>query len=256
MLYYHQGILQGNFVLVDFPKALLAGFSATLKQLQNQYHKHPLPFAAQIAPSCPSKDISRIEPPKYAQAAGFSFDLNTLRKDTDGEDLRMTSLDLSHNGKNLGEFQQRLEDATTLDHGQALALSQNLSRGLTFTQGPPGTGKSYLGVSLAKAIVSSPGSGVPKPVLAVCMTNHALDSFLEATLKEGITQIARLGAGSKVEWTKPYTLRELNHKLKLTQLELQNLSRARNRVEGQCPPSFFQLGPLGSETRASQDLGH
>ncbi len=234
MLYYFQGVLQGRFVLVDFPKVLLAGFSSTLKQLQNQYHTHRLPFAAHIAPSDPRTVNAVIEPPLYTKSSDFSFDLNSLRRQVAGDiDLRMTSVELSNASGRLESLTKRLETETTLDPGQALALCQNLSRSLTFTQGPPGTGKSYLGVSLTKAIVSSQISGNPKPVLAVCMTNHALDSFLEDLVKDGITQVARLGAGSKVEWTKPYTLRELSHRMKLTQLESHNLARSRIRVEGQ-----------------------
>ncbi|KAI9794294.1 MAG: hypothetical protein M1835_006682 [Candelina submexicana] len=250
MLYYSQGVLRGRFVLVDFPKLLLAGFSATLKQLQNQYHKYRLPFATHIAPSDPRSVNLKIEPPTYTKSSGFSFDLNSLRRqDARKPDLQMTSVELDLANGRPEIFREQLETATTLDQGQALALSQNLSRGLTFTQGPPGTGKSYLGVSLTKAVVSSQNGANAKPVLAVCMTNHALDSFLEDLVKDGITQVARLGAGSKVEWTKPYTLRELSHKIKLTQLESHNLLRPRIRVE-----ALHREGTRWCESLSTSDL--
>ncbi|KAI9704227.1 MAG: hypothetical protein M1836_007088 [Candelina mexicana] len=250
MLYYAQGVLKGRFVLVDFPKLLLAGFSATLKQLQNQYHKYRLPFATHIAPSDPRSVNLKIEPPTYTKSSGFSFDLNSLRRqDARKADLQMTSVELDLANGSPEIFREQLETATTLDQGQALALSQNLSRGLTFTQGPPGTGKSYLGVSLTKAVVSSQNCANAKPVLAVCMTNHALDSFLEDLVKDGITQVARLGAGSKVEWTRPYTLRELSHKIKLTQLESHNLLRPRIRVE-----ALHREGTRWCESLSTSDL--
>ena len=129
---------------------------------------------------------------------------------------------------------QELRENTTLDEGQAVALCENLNRGLAFTQGPPGTGKTYLGVSLAKVILASRSKATPKPILTVCMTNHALDSFLQDLLKDGVVGVARLGGGSREEWTKPHLLRELSSKLKRTQIEQSTLSTSRLRLECTC----------------------
>lgn len=126
---------------------------------------------------------------------------------------------------------QELREKTTLDEGQAIALCENLNRGLAFTQGPPGTGKTYLGAALAQVILASQSKATQKPILTVCMTNHALDSFLEDLLKDGITKVARLGGGSKEDWTKSHLLRGLSSKMKLTQIELNNLRSRRLRLE-------------------------
>ncbi len=68
---------------------------------------------------------------------------------------------------------------------------------------PPGTGKTFLGVLLAQAILSS----TSEKILCVCYTNHALDSFLEDMLSKGITDLVRIGGGSKNPKLDPYQLR-------------------------------------------------
>lgn len=80
-------------------------------------------------------------------------------------------------------------------------------------QGPPGTGKSFVGIELVKILLANtcPTSAgadklceehpdsVPQPVigpiLIVCLTNHALDQFLEALHHAGIKQIVCVGSG-------------------------------------------------------------
>jgi hypothetical protein len=124
----------------------------------------------------------------------------------------------------------RTKEKTTLDEGQALALCENLNRGLAFTRAAR-YGKTYLGAALAQVILASQSKATQKPILTVCMTNHALDSFLEDLLKDGITKVARLGGGSKEDWTKSHLLRGLSSKMKLTQIELNNLRSRRLRLE-------------------------
>jgi superfamily II DNA or RNA helicase len=84
-----------------------------------------------------------------------------------------------------------------------------LSQELAMIQGPPGTGKSYVGVELIKTLLantmSTPAATslrrqpsaqpVVGPILIVCLTNHALDQFLEALHAAGITGIVRVGTG-------------------------------------------------------------
>ena len=100
---------------------------------------------------------------------------------------------------------------------------------LAMIQGPPGTGKSYVGIELVKILLANTSpetpaapaarpeprapnvaavpapqqvpdpSEVPKPVtgpiLIVCLTNHALDQFLESLHNADIKNIVRVGAG-------------------------------------------------------------
>ncbi len=48
------------------------------------------------------------------------------------------------------------------------------------------------------------------PVLVVCFTNHALDSFLEGLLEAGVTDsIVRVGGNSKSERLQPYNLHNM-----------------------------------------------
>lgn len=46
-----------------------------------------------------------------------------------------------------------------------------------YWQGPPGTGKSYVGARVAR-LLTEHLAGQESPILCVCFTNHALDSFL------------------------------------------------------------------------------
>ena len=84
---------------------------------------------------------------------------------------------------------------------------------LALIQGPPGTGKSYVGIELVKVLLAntwstsaaadkhqlehpeSPLGPVIGPILIVCLTNHALDQFLEALHNAGIRGIVRVGTG-------------------------------------------------------------
>jgi hypothetical protein len=52
------------------------------------------------------------------------------------------------------------------------------------------------------------------PILVVCLTNHALDSFLEGLLDVGIESIIRVGSALKTsERLKPYNLSEVGEQV-------------------------------------------
>lgn len=206
-LYGLKGLLnKEKFVIVEFPKVLVAGFYWILKHLQFLSSSNAeIAFSNLIAPS----DATRVKPiaaPAYANCGSSTFDLSVLQRvdKLDGP----ASLHIDPDYSVLGPARQQdiIENVcstTTLDHGQATALCENLSRGLAFTQGPPGTGKTFLGVSLAKVILRHTPQ---KPILVACMTNHALDNFLGDLVKQGITKIARIGSRSKEDWMDKYTL--------------------------------------------------
>ncbi|KAL8658342.1 MAG: hypothetical protein Q9226_001086 [Calogaya cf. arnoldii] len=195
-----------NFVIVEFPKVLVAGFYWILKHLQFLSSSNTeIAFSKLIAPF----DAQRIEPiaaPAYSNSGSFPFDLSVLQGADKLDCPNPPQIDPEFMLLEPGKQQNIIENlcsATTLDHGQALALCENLSRGLAFTQGPPGTGKTFLGVSLAKVILRH---APQKPILVACMTNHALDNFLGDLVEHGITKIARIGSGSKEGWTDKYTM--------------------------------------------------
>jgi hypothetical protein len=166
----------------------------------------------------------------------FRFDLASLRDLQDGKGKCLLPAEgILTSPDELNRFLYELWRDTTLDKGQALALIENLSRELAFTQGPPGTGKTFLGVALVRAIFASQmavAADHPKPILAVCMTNHALDSFLGDLRKDGINRIARLGGASRESWTKGLQLSELSRKMATDQSERNILKTRLIAVEG------------------------
>ncbi|KAL8770000.1 MAG: hypothetical protein Q9209_004247 [Squamulea sp. 1 TL-2023] len=212
-LYGLKGLLnKERFVIVEFPKVLVAGFYWILKHLQFlSISNAGIAFSHLIIPSSTCRN-EPIAAPAYSNCGSSSFDLSVLQ----GADKLSahSSLQLNPNFMALEPTKQQdtiesLCSTTTLDHGQAIALCENLSRELAFTQGPPGTGKTFLGVSLAKVILRH---APKKPILVACMTNHALDNFLGDLIKQGITKVARIGSGSKEEWMDKYTLQSMRKK--------------------------------------------
>lgn len=112
-----------------------------------------------------------------------------------------------------------LEHHSTLDKGQAIALLSSLSREFSFTQGPPGCGKTFLSVALTRVLLASRSGLSPKPILVVCKTNHALDSFLAGLRDAGVEKLVRIGNGSKCEWTISINLRAVGNGHKYTPVE-------------------------------------
>lgn len=159
--------------------------------------------------------------------------------------MQLPAFDVAQDTQTKQKWLETLKSKTSLDGGQAVALCENLNRRMAFTQGPPGTGKTYLGVAIAKVILSSLSSR-PKPILVVCLTNHALDSFLEDLRKSGIVRLARLGGGSKEDWTKPYLVKEQSSKLKRTQIENHNLMFTKIRLDSKHIYEYAMTGHTNS----------
>ena len=90
-------------------------------------------------------------------------------------------------------------------------------------------GKSFLGSALAKVILDSQSGQSSKPILVICKTNHALDSFLGDLRDRGITKIVRLGGKDTEDWLKPLRISEVRSKIKLTQSEWLPIKAARTR---------------------------
>ncbi|KAL8943406.1 MAG: hypothetical protein Q9211_000995 [Gyalolechia sp. 1 TL-2023] len=220
-----------KFVIVEFPKVLVAGFYWILKHLQFlSISKNTTAFSDIIAPPDPQTELL-IPPPTYSGVEKSTFDLSILQDACHRDNCSTLKAEPHFLNAGLTEQKALVEDicsTTTLDPGQATALCENLSRGLAFTQGPPGTGKTFLGVSLAKVILQH----MPKkPILVACMTNHALDNFLGDLLAQGISKVARLGSGSKEDWTGKHTLASLRKNFKNTCAEATKLSKAYQRVK-------------------------
>ncbi|OAS99706.1 uncharacterized protein BDCG_16275 [Blastomyces dermatitidis ER-3] len=209
---YSQGLASGRFVLVDFPRRLLNGFYPVLNRLQ-QLQRSDLAFTRYYAPRRESEENVGLLPPSYSILEGAVIDFKNPSQDAicRGKPLRDLIADKS-------EFLQFLKEGTGLDEGQAIAFVEAMNRELALVQGPPGTGKTYLGSTLVQAILSAVGSS-QTPILVVCLTNHALDAFLKELLEKGVRKIARIGGGSREDWTKKYNLKSLVSSTKLRQIE-------------------------------------
>ncbi|EXJ83035.1 hypothetical protein A1O3_06852 [Capronia epimyces CBS 606.96] len=212
---------QCELFLVEFPKVLFAGFYNCLKRLQ-EMEDTDFAFRQYVAPDMPMDEallamernlaaggpsMIPCPPPVYADSPTFTYNLGKIVPPT-SRIASMSLQDLSHDIS-----LTRLKQETSLDDGQVTALRDCLTREFALTQGPPGCGKTYLGVQLAKTLLESRPR--PKPVLLVCLTNHALDSFLADLRDAGVSSLLRIGSGSKVEWTKSINIQNCRRKVRL-----------------------------------------
>ena len=253
LLYNSNGARQERFSLIELPNVLYVGFYWTLKDLQDKSASgKDLAFINCITPSTTGSSEG-VLPPEYATADNFAFQLDSLRRKGDAaytSSLTLRPRELVSDSETRISAIDNLCQQTTLDRGQATALCENLCRGLAFTQGPPGTGKTYdssrllsvshpltqrsfLGVALTKVLLESRTHISQRPILVVCTTNHALDSFLKEIQEAGVTKIVRLGGNSKEAWTKAFSLRAAARGLKKTTLERSRENQAHRQVEGQ-----------------------
>ena len=86
-----------------------------------------------------------------------------------------------------------------LDESQTLAMKHILKNSVSLIQGPPGTGKSYVGVKAAQIFHKALHErNHAEPILVVCLTNHALDQFLEDILPH-MPNLLRFGGNSRTE---------------------------------------------------------
>ncbi|OAG40425.1 hypothetical protein AYO21_05325 [Fonsecaea monophora] len=215
--------------LIEFPKVLFAGLYNCLRRLQ-QMRESDFAFKSYVAPDKhPTEAWSAAQlhsiagipshflcpPPSYALSSEFLYNLTKL--------VPPTCPIASASVKELSRPStlEILNRETTLDEGQAVAFRDSLLREFACTQGPPGCGKTFLGVQLAKTLLDSRTS--LKPILLVCLTNHALDSFLADLRDAGVSNLLRVGSASKEAWTGAINLRNLRRKTRLTKEESQML---------------------------------
>lgn len=197
-----------SMALVEYPKTLYTGFANVLHCLQKM-SDFDYAFGQYISPPQAAFESDEtklgVEPPSYAKRPDFAFDLGPLT----GNPQSVFSLnDLA--GDKLQDTLKHLEQNTTLDRGQAVALLSSLNREMAFTQGPPGCGKTYLSVALTRVLLASRVAESKKPILLVCRTNRALDSLLAGLRDAGVEKLMRIGNGSKAEWTKSINLHAIS----------------------------------------------
>ncbi|OAP63427.1 hypothetical protein AYL99_02654 [Fonsecaea erecta] len=224
------GLCTGSeLYLIEFPKVLFAGFYNCLRRLQ-EMREADFAFQRYVAPK---KDISEVlgaeklhsitglpsqlpcPPPAYALSSGFEYNLTKLVPPT----CRIASASVADLSR--PSTLDVLNRETTLDEGQAVAFRDSLLREFACTQGPPGCGKTFLGVQLAKTLLESRHS--QKPILLVCLTNHALDSFLADLRDAGVSNLLRIGSGSKADWTDAINLRNMRRKTRMKKADSHRL---------------------------------
>ncbi|PTB39704.1 hypothetical protein M441DRAFT_197320 [Trichoderma asperellum CBS 433.97] len=199
--------------LVEFPGILLASFKHTLDALKEMRQKPYMPFVDLLAPSDTKTTETSIQPPQYARAAGFAFDLRCLTHD---------DTELLVSPQHLPD-PKTVESRTSLDITQSSALLNTLSQELSLIQGPPGTGKSFTGENIIKLLLANKNKCTLGPILCVCYTNHALDQLLEHLLDDGIGNIIRIGSRSKSERLQALNLRVVSQQGDRTKAEKRNL---------------------------------
>ena len=246
-----------EMALVELPKLLFAGFFNPLSRLQKL---NSFAFSNIIAPSKTfltlgmtayyrrtngRASIQPCSPPDYVNENGFEFHLGPIAKP--GTAVEVTSYTLAEMED--PSSTAMIQSMTSLDRGQAEALRHSLRTRLAFTQGPPGTGKSYLGIALTRVLLASRPPTSSKPMLVVCLTNHALDNFLGGLEEAGVTNLLRFGNGSKEEWTSAINIHGKRSKYRYSQNESSQLSSLRKQASA-------VLGDIDSWCRgqSSQEL--
>ncbi|XP_054723532.1 NFX1-type zinc finger-containing protein 1-like [Uloborus diversus] len=140
-----------------------------------------------------------------------------------------------------------------LDEQQFEAFRVALTNKVAVIQGPPGTGKTYIGVKIVKALLDC----VPfKPIVICCMTNHALDQFLERILQH-TEKVVRLGGQSQSVTLQPYVLssyemairkyRECDGKYKITD---KLIKKSISLLEKMCP---FLLNSKAESNKSEEE---
>ena len=154
-----------------------------------------------------SKGFSFVKPPSYLtnNPSRSKYDIKWI-----------------YSGSKESEYVNVLEDSdwpqacdVELDQSQLDAIKMALTQEIAVIQGPPGTGKTYIGYKIVQTLLENRrvwDSNKTSPILVMCLSNHALDQFLEGLLDSRITchdrdsdrkfrqpDIVRVGGRSKNE---------------------------------------------------------
>ncbi|KAI1315474.1 hypothetical protein EDD11_000755 [Mortierella claussenii] len=204
-----QSASDAPWFLVESMGGFFESYRPILKALQSCVPAS-LPFGKYIAPTLADMAnirtgpaVIHVEPPLYASAPQFSFDLSVLL-----ENNIQCRLDVADGGS-IRRAEILLQAYSTLDDTQAKALVETLRREVALISGPPGTGKTKIGVDLMRVLLHNKEAMNCGPILCICYTNHALDQFLEHLLDEKIDSIVRIGARSKSDRLEDYNLESL-----------------------------------------------
>ncbi|PWN39120.1 P-loop containing nucleoside triphosphate hydrolase protein [Ceraceosorus guamensis] len=232
----HGEDLRGISLLAEVSGVLFNTVEPFLRSLQRLADQaRDIPFSEVITSRAAGslRDVE-MEPPNYSRIPGFKFDLTGLLKKPPPRDQAFLKL-LAAIAENLDEAPSETTEETdsstdgssdgtqdapnlhvepgnirqqapladgVLDASQMTALLSTLDTQVSLIQGPPGTGKSYTGVHLLSTLLDS---GI-SPILVVCVTNHALDRFLNDLHGHGISSLVRLGSRSQHDTISQFNL--------------------------------------------------
>lgn len=159
------GCLRTKGYLIEFPGIIPETFTPVLENLQDMQRHCRLPFQKWLLPRESDDDELVVPSPLYARKPGFKFSLRPiLQFGARLESDLFVSSTASPNDENLIN---EIENHTSLDRGQAVALVAALTSEYALIQGPPGTGKSYLGVNLMRVLLESASTAGMGPIIVV-----------------------------------------------------------------------------------------
>ncbi|XP_072259873.1 NFX1-type zinc finger-containing protein 1 isoform X2 [Pyxicephalus adspersus] len=189
-----------SFMMVE-TTAYFEAYRHVLEGLK-EMNEQDLPFQKYIV-SC-EKEVAA---PRYLNG-GVQYDLSCMLNN------EKSTIPVSRQKINILNFLQWPSKETLgFDESQIDAVRLALTKELAIIQGPPGTGKTYVGLKIAKALLTNIDVWSMQrfrcPVLVVCYTNHALDQFLEGIHKFLARGIVRVGGRSSSEVLKQFNLKEL-----------------------------------------------
>lgn len=191
-------IKQDQLFLMVETTAYFEAYRYVLEGLQ-EMEEDNLPFQRNIVECNPD-----VEPPAYLQRSDM-YNLSSVA------DPKYKAMPLPFHSLKEGAWPRK--EVLGLDDSQMKAFQLALTNELAIIQGPPGTGKTYVGLKIAKALLTNQSLWRERhnkaPMLVVCYTNHALDQFLEGIHKFLQDGIVRVGGRSSSEILKRFNLKEL-----------------------------------------------
>ena len=181
-----------------------------------------------------------VQPPDYVirheDLSELSVDISCLlpKQPKMNKNSLLSSLDLykhlheeavETNKKIVGNETMRMKNLLELSSSNSLRVNESQLKAIksvfehriSLVQGPPGTGKSYVGKLIMQLLLSNrhlwggrqgPQGGQQGPILLVCYTNRALDSFLEDML-DVTNKVIRIGGRSKSDALDIYNLQSV-----------------------------------------------
>ena len=170
--------LQSTHFTVVESKAYFEAYRHVLLSLQNA-EVSTMPFSRYLI----HNNSNSVRIPAYLKDDFVGYDLHWLYRYPSWRCQRHRSINI------LNEVEWPTEAVTELDTSQLEAMKMALTQEISVIQGPPGTGKTYIGYKIVQTLLQNRNVWDPNhtsPILVMCLTNHALDQFLEGIIHHKI----------------------------------------------------------------------